>query len=196
MTDDTLPAKRKIGRPAKYSPALAGAICRAIAGGQSVSDACAAHSVARTTLYSWVDKEPGFAKLFAEAQLERTECWAEELLEIADNSGADVLEYEGSDGHVRPMPNNAAVQRDRLRSDNRKWLMGKQNPSKYGNTDRLELTGAGGGPVLLAAIATAAVDALQADRAYYAMKDAQAVDNAPDADGHRKLTRSPTPTAR
>jgi len=196
MTDATPPAKRKIGRPAKYSPGLAEAICKAIAAGQSVREACAANGISWTVVYGWVDKRPEFAKLFAEAQLARTECWAEELLEIADNSGGDVLEYEGSDGHVRPMPNNAAVQRDRLRSDNRKWLMGKQNPQKYGNTDRLELTGAGGGPILLAAIATAAVDALQADRAYYAMKDAQAVDNAPDADGHRKLTRSPTPTAR
>ena len=195
MTDATSPAKRKIGRPAKYSPGLAEAICKAIAAGQSVREACAANGISWTVVYGWVDKRPEFAKLFAEAQLARTECWAEELLEIADNSGGDVLEYEGSDGHVRPMPNNAAVQRDRLRSDNRKWLMGKHHPQKYGNTDRLELTGAGGGPILLAAIATVAVEHLQAERAS-AMKDAQAVVDAGDDECQRKLTHSPTTTAR
>jgi len=194
MTDYT-PAKRKIGRPGRYSPGLAGAICKAIAAGQSVRQACAANGISWTTVYGWVDKEPEFAKLFAEAQLARTECWAEELLEIADNSAADVLEYEGSDGHIRPMPNNAAVQRDRLRSENRKWLMGKHHPQKYGNTDRLELTGAGGGPILLAAIATVAVEHLQVERAY-AMKDGQAVDDAGDDEDRPKLTHTPTPTER
>jgi hypothetical protein len=73
--------------------------------------------------------------------------------------------------------------------------MGKHHPQKYGNTDRLELTGAGGGPILLAAIATVAVEHLQAERAS-AMKDAQAVVDAGDDECQRKLTHSPTTTAR
>jgi hypothetical protein len=72
--------------------------------------------------------------------------------------------------------------------------MGKHHPQKYGNTDRLELTGAGGGPILLAAIATVAVEHLQAERAY-AMKGAQAADNEAD-EGQRNLNHTPTPTER
>ncbi len=54
----------------------------------------------------------------------------EELLEIADNAGK---------GETDPKLANAAVQRDRLRIDTRKWVAAKQNPRRYG--DRVALAG-------------------------------------------------------
>jgi hypothetical protein len=43
-------------------------------------------------------------------------------------------------------PNGEVVQRSKLRSDNRKWLLSKLKPERYG--DRMEHVGAGGNPLI------------------------------------------------
>jgi transposase-like protein len=194
MTDD-IPAGRSRGRPAKYSRGLATAICAAIANGRSVRQACAAQGISWTVMYSWRDQYPEFAKQFAAAQVARTEHMAEEIIEIADNSAADVLEYEASDGHIRAMPNHAAAARDRLRCENRKWLMQKWNPQKFGDTNRLELTGAYGGPILLEQITLVAVKRLEAERSS-AISEPQVIDAAGDDDGHLPMSHTPSHSKR
>jgi hypothetical protein len=54
---------------------------------------------------------------------------AEEILNIADNQEADVLEDE--DGNITT--NHNVINRARLRVDSRKWLMSKMFPKKYGD---------------------------------------------------------------
>jgi hypothetical protein len=61
---------------------------------------------------------------------------AEDLLDIADNVSRDVLETDN--GLVF---NHTAVQRDRLRTDTRRWVMSKMNPGRYG--DKLDVTSGG-----------------------------------------------------
>ena len=76
----------------------------------------------------WVKVNPERRRRFEEAQEMRTEFLAAEILSIAD--GADVV--EGS-------PDN--VNRDKLRIETRKWVMGAHNRKKYGETKQIELGG-------------------------------------------------------
>jgi len=182
MTDT--PAKRK-GRPAKYCPDLAAVICRAIADGEPIRHACAAHRVSWTTVYAWVHAHPEFADMLERARIAATERMADEVLTIADDASNDFVKYQTRDGNVRLLPNHAAVHRDRLRCESRRWLMQKWNPAKYGDRNRLELTGAGGGPILLEQLTLVAMERLQAERAAAAINGPSVID---DAEGALRLT--------
>lgn len=60
----------------------------------------------------------------------------DEILEIADNDGKDLIE-EGEGDKKRVVLNHANVQRARLRVDVRKWMVSKLAPKKFG--DRVEM---------------------------------------------------------
>ena len=75
------------------------------------------------------DGAHGFAQRYARAMVARWEMMAEEVVDIADEKApVDV------NGHV----DTGWVQQQRLRSDNRKWLLSKALPRKYG--DKVEAT--------------------------------------------------------
>jgi hypothetical protein len=71
---------------------------------------------------------------YARATEMRADIMADEILEISDNVGGDIMTMK--DG--REVVDNAVVQRDRLRVDARKWLLAKLQPKKYG--DKLDIT--------------------------------------------------------
>ena len=75
----------------------------------------------------WIKKDPMRHERFKEAQEMRTEFIAGELLEIAD--GIDSIEPTSND----------AVNRDKLRIETRKWLMGAHNKKRYGEVKQVEL---------------------------------------------------------
>jgi hypothetical protein len=77
----------------------------------------------------WVKRDPVRHERFKEAQEMRTEFLAGEILEIADG-------VESVDPH-----SNDTVNRDKLRIDTRKWLMGAHNRKRYGETKQIELGG-------------------------------------------------------
>lgn len=77
----------------------------------------------------WVKRDPVRHERFKEAQEMRTEFLAGEILEIAD--GVDSID---------PISNDT-VNRDKLRIDTRKWLMGAHNKKRYGETKQIELGG-------------------------------------------------------
>jgi hypothetical protein len=77
----------------------------------------------------WVKRDPVRAERFKEAQEMRTEFLAGEILEIADGVGA--IDPSSSD----------TVNRDKLRIDTRKWLMGAHNKKRYGETKQIEVGG-------------------------------------------------------
>jgi transposase-like protein len=113
--------KPKIGRPSKYTNALADEICRCIAGGTSVRSICAREGMpSQDAVYRWLRQQPEFHEKYARAREQRTDRWGEEILEIADAPAADSTE----------------VQRARLRVDARKWLMARMAPRKYGEGSR------------------------------------------------------------
>jgi hypothetical protein len=77
----------------------------------------------------WIKRDSVRAERFKEAQEMRTEFMAGEILEIAD--GVESVEPTSND----------TVNRDKLRIDTRKWLMGAHNKKRYGETKQIELGG-------------------------------------------------------
>jgi hypothetical protein len=108
---------------------------------------------------------------------------ADEIVEISDESSADWVEWEMRDGQIRGMPNPAAAARARLRVETRKFLMEKWAPKQFGSLQRLELTGANGGPILLEQITLLAMRELEAERA-------QVIDNAGERPEQSALTHT------
>ena len=62
----------------------------------------------------------------------RNEFWAEELLEIADDSRNDYMTRVFGDTMVE-VPNPELIALSKVRIETRKWLMGKSQPKKYGD---------------------------------------------------------------
>ena len=77
----------------------------------------------------WIKRDPQRHERFKEAQEMRTEFLAGEILEIAD--GVESVDPSAPD----------TVNRDKLRIDTRKWLMGAHNKKRYGESKQIELGG-------------------------------------------------------
>ena len=67
--------------------------------------------------------------MYARAKELQIEHWADDLLEISDDASNDWMQREG-----RVELNIEHIQRSRLRTDNRKWLIAKLRPEKYGDS--------------------------------------------------------------
>jgi 23S rRNA pseudoU1915 N3-methylase RlmH len=105
--------------------------------GQSLRDAVK-NRMAASKFYEMLKDDKEKEKLYARACESRAEVIADEIMEISDNVGGDVMIL--ADG--RQVVDNAVVQRDRLRVDTRKWLLAKLHPKKYG--DHLDVEHSGG----------------------------------------------------
>lgn len=77
----------------------------------------------------WVKRDPTRHERFKEAQEMRTEFLAGEILEIAD--GVESVDPSAPD----------TVNRDKLRIETRKWLMGAHNRKRYGEKKEIEVGG-------------------------------------------------------
>ena len=84
-------AKAKaLGRPTVYSEELGDLICRKIANGTPVSTLIAEGLVpSHSTMWRWQEANPDFRTAVERAQEARAEVWADQLIEIADNSELD-----------------------------------------------------------------------------------------------------------
>lgn len=80
-----------------------------------------------------------FRDQYARACEDRADAMAEDLLDIADDATNDYMEVEDKEGNVVGYKvNGEAILRSKLRSDNRKWLMARMKPKKYG--EKLDLS--------------------------------------------------------
>ncbi|MDH5825758.1 hypothetical protein [Sphingobacterium faecium] len=82
----------------------------------------------------WVSEDESLEKQYARAMSVRSDVLFDEILEISDESNADL--DIGDDGKLRTV--GEAIQRSRLRVDARKWALSKMNPKKYG--DKIDVT--------------------------------------------------------
>jgi hypothetical protein len=135
-----------VGRRSVYTEEAADEICRRIADGETLPEICRdEHMPPRQTVLQWdADNREGFASRYARARDRQIEHWADELLSISDDANNDWMERndKGGDGW---QINGEHIQRSRLRSDNRKWLLSKLKPGKYG--DRLAVGGDADNPI-------------------------------------------------
>jgi hypothetical protein len=154
----TKPAKKavpvkKIGRPSKFTQALAGKICERVASGESLRKVCATPGYPHmSNVLRWLadDKKAAFRDQYARAREAQADAMAEDLLELHEKAWVPVL-IGGKPVMVKGEPlmtvDKASVAAVRLEAENKKWLMGKLKPKKYGDKVTQEHTGADGGPI-------------------------------------------------
>ena len=133
---------RKPGRPSGYSEEVGERIAALMMAGWSLIRICSMEEYpAESTVYGWLaQKEHPFLEKYTRAREIQAERYADEIIDISDDDSRDVT------GELN-MPNAVAVQRAKLRTENRKWVAAKLLPKKYGDRVTQEHTGEGGGPV-------------------------------------------------
>lgn len=138
--------KAKTGRPSKYTDDLANEICGRVSEGQSMRRiAKDDHMPSCVTMFAWLREHEMFLKQYEIAKAECADMYAEEIIEIADDSSKDyedVADENGATGATRL--NSEHVQRSRLRVDARKWVASKLKPKKYGDKVQQEIAVAEG----------------------------------------------------
>lgn len=131
-----------MGRPSDYTPEIASAICARIAEGEPLRQVCRDGGMpAQSTVYLWLQRHGEFSEQYARAREAMMDRFADEILEIADDSTNDWIERENRDGSKYEAPDTEHIQRSKLRIESRQWLMGKCAPKKYGDKQTLEHTG-------------------------------------------------------
>lgn len=121
-----------MGRPSKYTEAMADDICARIACGESMR-AISVDPVmpAMSTLFKWLREHDKFSEQYARAKEESGDVDAERIEDVAKQ----VL-----DGQVDPASGRVAI-------DAFKWTASKKRPKKYGDKIHQELTGRDGAPI-------------------------------------------------
>lgn len=142
-------------------------VCEQLEKGLSLERACKVLKDARpTTVLDWIEKYPPLAEQYTRARSIGYRLLADEIVSIADETSAEVEVQEVSpDGDpvfnadgtpllktVRVPLGPDVIARNRLRVDTRKWMLSKMLPKIYGDKVTQEHTGAGGGPITLAAL--------------------------------------------
>lgn len=128
MNDDTphgVVSESNAGRPAIYSDALAKELCLRIANGRSLSSVCRDKDMpSRSLVYDWLADEDKkeFMDRYREADLQRADFHADEMIEIADSVE----------------PDTAEVAKARLQIDTRKWQVARMNATKYGDKQQVD----------------------------------------------------------
>lgn len=90
-----------------------------------------------STVYKWLSENKDFSEQYARARESQAEIMAEEILDISDDATNDFMTIvKGDKEYV--VENKEWTSRSKLRTDNRKWLLSKLLPKKYG--DKQEVT--------------------------------------------------------
>lgn len=133
MTDKSV--KNKGGRPSLYTPEIAEQILQEIAGGKDLIQVCSQPGMpSRWAVNRWLDSVPGFATQYARAREMLADLELHRLKEIAESCTEE------------------NVNSTRVKLNHFQWRLMKIAPRTYGDKTQTEVTGAGGGPVQLAAV--------------------------------------------
>lgn len=118
--------KARIGRPSLYTQQLVMEFCRRIASGRGVMDICEdAEMPDHATVFRWQNDKPDFREALARARAERTEAFSGQIVALGQRAIKETID-----------PARVRVAIDAI--DKAARLM---QPRK------VELTGAGGGPI-------------------------------------------------
>ena len=124
------------GRPTKYNQKLVTVICERIANGESLRKICQDDDMPnKNNVRLWLKKYKEFRAQYARARDEQADFYAEEIIEIADDSSNDTKKITKGDKEIEVV-SHENVNRSKLRVDARKWIASKLKPKKYG--DRVE----------------------------------------------------------
>jgi hypothetical protein len=140
--------KQKRNSPVWKTTELMDAICNRLTEGESLRSICRDDGMPSLgTFLRWVTQDVELKEQYALALKVRADYLLEEIFEIADDSTNDYVEKVNKDGSTYTTLDSENINRSRLRVDVRKWSMGRMNPKKYGDFNKMELTGANGGAI-------------------------------------------------
>lgn len=109
----------------------------AVGPARSASEACRTIGVPHSRFVAWCQADAELAERYARAREDLIDRIAQEAIEIADEP-VPMTEKGAMD--------SAAVQKQRLQVETRKWLLSKLAPKRYG--DKLELSGDAAAPLV------------------------------------------------
>lgn len=121
--NQSLPQRKKMGRPSSFTQELADEICSRLSLGETLRRIVASspHMPERRTIYKWLDAHEDFRHQYTKARAEQADYYAELIID------------EAFDSH------DAGI--GRLRMDALKWVSSKMAPKKYGDKVEVEQTG-------------------------------------------------------
>ncbi len=112
-------------------------LCEHIVEGGHLFGFCKSKDFAYTTVRGWLAADPERTAMYARAREDRADVFADETKSISDEPCTTPIIINGA--IVGEMVDSAAVQRNKLRVDARKWLAAKMKPRDYG--DKLDVSG-------------------------------------------------------
>lgn len=137
---------RMAGRPSAFTQKLADTICERLSLGESLRSICRDERMpSQSMVFRWLADRQAFREQYAHAREVQADSWADDIIEIADDSSGDTI-VDPESGNERF--NGEFAARSRLKVDTRKWLMARMAPKKYGDKVTQEHVGEGGGPVM------------------------------------------------
>ena len=111
--------------------------CSYIAAGGHMAAFCKERGISYTTILKWVALDPSKSEMYARAREDRSDFLFDEIVAISDETPV-VARYQ--DNEMVLVLDAAAVSRNRLRVDARKWAASKLKPRVYGNKLVVERT--------------------------------------------------------
>ncbi len=90
------------------------------------------------TIFNWQRAFPEFLERYTRAKDDAADAMIEDMLAIADDSSADILERTDEKGKVYEIVDHDHINRSRLRVDTRKWIAAKLKPKRYGDSQLLK----------------------------------------------------------
>lgn len=138
-------APRRPGAPSTFTQQLGEEICRRMAEGETLTEICRSEGMpAFASVHRWADRHPEFGEAFARAREAQAHRWAEEIIDISDDSRNDFITRQTERGE-EVVVNHEHISRSKLRVDSRKWLLAKVLPRVYG--DKVEVGGSTENPL-------------------------------------------------
>ena len=118
---------KRVGRPRKFTPALATEICRRIAEGQPLTKICKLEGMPHyATIMRWLDADSSFRERYARAREASADTLAHKIQDLAERVEAGKV-----DAHA-----------GRVAIDAMKWIASKLKPKVYGERSHIEHSGA------------------------------------------------------
>lgn len=126
-------------RPTVLTPQIAAAVCEKLAEVGSLRRVCADPSMpSEDSVRRWYVQNADFAREYTRAKEAGIDALVDESLDIIDQAPPSLESGATDTGHVAWA---------KARTEYRRWLAERMMPKKYGNSQKLEHTGADGGPI-------------------------------------------------
>lgn len=119
------------GRPSIYTEEIVDTICERLCLGESLRSILKDDDLpSMPTVMRWLMNKPEFESKYIRARRMQAEVWADEMIDIADDSTNDYMKRKGKEEGIEVNQEN--LQRSKMRLEQRRWFAEKLLPKIYG----------------------------------------------------------------